>query len=181
MLENGWFDWQCGDIVENGCHTFLGNIYIAEGLFGVYLANKAAGRAEYAELALKAAKKAYYYLTDSCTIRGIRFRDYFGATDTWVASYMYWLFTEYICIVEKDEKFKDWLYMIDNVYEKLHGWRDFLDRPDKTGALNELLNRLWNNSSYCYRSNRNGTLTLSVLGYLGLRYMNEKGVYKAIS
>ena len=56
MKPNGWFDWQCEDIVEGGCHTFLGNIYIGEGMFGVYLASRLAGRDKSAEPALAATR-----------------------------------------------------------------------------------------------------------------------------
>ena len=159
MKPNGWFDWQCEDIVEGGCHTFLGNIYIAEGMFGCYLADKLAGRAEPAAEAQAAAHKAYRYVTDDCWIKGKQYLAP-GATEFWVGPYMYWLFSEWADTVGHDEKIDGWNRDLDRIWRVDRKWRDFVGRPcsDPVG-----------------RSDGNGMLTVAILGYVALRQMEEMG------
>ncbi len=159
MKPNGWFDWQCGDVVEGGCHTYLGNIYVGEGLFGVYLAERMAGRRAQAAEALEAAHRAYRYITDACIVHGRRFRP---PTEFWVGPYLYWLFTEYIDAAGPEPKLQQWLDAMDHVWRVEHRWRDFLDRPR-------------NGAGYVGRATSNGMLNLAVLGYLGIREMQEIG------
>ncbi len=157
MKPNGWFDWQCGDTVEGGCHTFLGNIYIGEGLFGCYLADRRAGRLEAAKAAAEATKKAYRYVTDDCWIKG---RKYEYPLEFWVGPYVYWLFTEYLDTVGPDDKFEDWLRVLDQRWSVERGWHDFLDRAPTGG---------------CGRTTTNGMLEISILGYLAIKQMEEIG------
>lgn len=157
MKPNGWFDWQCEDIVEGGCHTFLGNIYVGEGLFGIYLAARQAGRAELAAAAATAAHRAYRYVTDDCIIKG---RKYEYPLEFWVGPYVYWLFTEWIDTVGPDERFTDWLEVLDRRWSVERGWRDFLDRAPEGG---------------CGRTTTNGMLEVSILGYLAIKQMAEIG------
>jgi len=159
MKPNGWFDWQCGDEVEGGCHTYLGNIYVGEGLFGVYLAAKAAGREASARAALHACHRAWRYVTDDCWIHGRKFGP---PTEFWVGPYVYWLFTEYLRTAGPEPVFQKWLEALDRTWRVERKWRDFLDRPSK-------------NAGYVGRASANGMLNLAVLGYLGLRYMEEIG------
>jgi len=159
MKPNGWFDWQCEDIVEGGCHTYLGNIYIGEGLFGIYLASRMAGREESAAAAAEATKKAYRYVTDDCWIKGKKFT---YSLSFWVGPYMYWLFTEYLDTVGPDERFEDWLQVVDQRWSIEREWRDFLDRPR-------------NGAGYVGRAASNGMLNVAILGYLGIKQMAEVG------
>jgi hypothetical protein len=156
MKPNGWFDWQCEDIVEGGCHTFLGNIYIGEGLFGVYLAARLAGREGSAAGAAAATRKAYHYVTDDCWIRGQKFGP---PLEFWVGPYVYWLFTEYLDAVGPDTTFEEWLRILDEKWSVEHGWRDFLDRGP--GGV--------------YRSDGNGMLAVAILGYAAIKEMAEGG------
>ena len=160
MKPNGWFDWQCEDIVEGGCHTFLGNIYIGEGLFGIYLASRQAGRTAGAEAAAGATRKAYHYVTDDCVIKGVRFRDTMAAPEFWVGPYVYWLFTEYGDTVERDAAFEAWLAWLDRTWSVDRGWRDFVDRPAEEPL---------------YRTTENGMLAVAILGYLGIKQMEQIG------
>jgi hypothetical protein len=157
MKPNGWFDWQCGDVVEGGCHTFLGNIYIGEGLFGCYLASRKGGRLEAAKAAAAATKKAYRYVTDDCWIKG---RKYEYPLEFWVGPYVYWLFTEYLDTIGPDEKLEDWLQVLDRKWSVERGWHDFLDRAPTGG---------------CGRTTTNGMLEVSILGYLAIKQMAESG------
>lgn len=159
MKPNGWFDWQCEDIVEGGCHTFLGNIYIGEGLFGIYLASRMAGREEGAQAAQEATWKAYRYVTDDCWIKG---RKYEYPLEFWVGPYVYWLFTQYLDTVGPEEKFADWLRVLDERWSVERQWRDFLDRPT-------------DGSGYVGRASANGMLNVAILGYLGIKQMEEIG------
>lgn len=154
--DTGWFDWQCKDVVEGGCHTFLGNIYIGEGLFGCYLAALQAGRQEQAAVAAKATRLAYRYVTDHCVIHGRRFTP---PREFWVGPYLYWLFTEYQAAIGKDTVFQDWLDTLHRQWVVEQQWADFLKRGTK-GA---------------YRTSTNGALEIAILGYLGLRQMEELG------
>ena len=156
MKPNGWFDWQCGDEVEGGCHTFLGNIYIGEGLFGCYLADRQAGRDEQAQIAAQATAKAYHYVTDDCYIRG---RKYEYPLEFWVGPYVYWLFTEYQDTIGPDERLEDWLETLDERWSVEREWRDFLTRESGAGM----------------RTGTNGMLEISILGYLGIKQMGEVG------
>ena len=156
MKPNGWFDWQCEDVVEGGCHTFLGNIYAGEGLFGVYLAETAAGRAATAASALKAARRAYRYVTDDCWIRGSRYQ---YPLEFWVGPYVYWLFTEWERHVGHEPAFADWLTTLDRKWRVERKWGDFLRTPGMD----------------CGRARSNGMLTIAILGYQGIRLMEEIG------
>jgi len=156
MKPNGWFDWQCGDEVEGGCHTYLGNIYIGEGLFGCYLADRQAGRSEQADLAAQATAKAYHYVTDDCYIKG---RKYEYPLEFWVGPYVYWLFTEYQATIGPDPTFQDWLDTLDARWSVERGWSDFLTRKSGAGL----------------RTGTNGMLEISILGYLGIKQMAEIG------
>ncbi|OGV68287.1 MAG: hypothetical protein A3K19_08050 [Lentisphaerae bacterium RIFOXYB12_FULL_65_16] len=155
MKPNGWFDWQCGDVVEGGCHTFLGNMYIGEGFFGCYLADRLAGRQESAQAAAAATKKAYRYLTDDCVIKG---KKYEYPLEFWVGPYAYWLFAEYLDTIGPDPKFQDWLQVMDRRWSVERGWHDFLDRAPTGG---------------CGRTTSNGMLAVSIVGYLGIKQMAE--------
>lgn len=159
MKPNGWFDWQCEDIVEGGCHTFLGNIYIAEGTFGCYLADKYAGREEAAAKAAAVTLKGYRYVTDDCWIRG---RKYEYPTEFWVGPYVYWLFTEYQDTIGKDPRLGDWLTVLDRKWSVEREWRDYLDRPTE-------------GTGYVGRAASNGMLNVAVLGYLGIKQLEELG------
>ncbi|MBI2297681.1 MAG: hypothetical protein HYU66_01795 [Armatimonadetes bacterium] len=157
MKPNGWFDWQCEDVVEGGCHTFLGNIYIGEGLYGVCLADRLAGREGPAQAAATAAKRAYRYVTDDCYIKGRKFT---YPLEFWVGPYVYWLFTEWLDTVGPDEKMTGWLTVLDRRWSVERGWHDFLDRAPAGG---------------CGRTESNGMLAVSILGYLGIKQMQEVG------
>ncbi|NUQ02023.1 MAG: hypothetical protein HUU35_19420, partial [Armatimonadetes bacterium] len=157
LKPNGWFDWQCEDIVEGGCHTFLGNIYIGEGLFGCYLANRRAGRHEAARQAADLALKSYRYVTDDCLIRGRKFE---YPLEFWVGPYVYWLFTQYQMALGPEPKMTDWLTVLDRKWSVERGWHDFLDRAPTGG---------------CGRTTTNGALETSILGYLGIKAMTEQG------
>jgi hypothetical protein len=159
MKPNGWFDWQCEDVVEGGCHTFLGNIYIGEGLFGCYLADKMAGRDEAAAKAAEATTKAYRYVTDDCYIKGVKYE---YPLEFWVGPYVYWLFTEYLDTVGRDPAFEDWLKVLDERWSVEREWKDFLDRPR-------------DGSGYVGRATANGMLNVALLGYLGIKQMDEIG------
>ena len=156
MKPNGWFDWQCGDEVEDGCHTFLGNIYLGEGMFGAALANRLAGRPERAAAAIDAAHKAYRYVTDDCWVRGRRFE---CPIEFWTGPYVYWLFTEWNRHAGREPVFADWLATMDRRWREERRWGDFLRVP----GMN------------CGRADTNGMLTVAILGYLGLREMEETG------
>lgn len=161
MKPNGWFDWQCEDIVEGGCHTFLGNIYVGEGMFGVYLASRVAGREEGARRAAEAARRAYRYVTDDCTIRGVRY-GINAAAEFWVGPYVYWLFTEYEDTVGPEEGLHAWLTGLDELWSEKRGWRDFLDRPR-------------DGSAYVGRASENGMLNVAVLAYPAIKLMAQIG------
>jgi hypothetical protein len=158
MKPNGWFDWQCGDVVEGGCHTFLGNLYVGEGLFGVYMADRQAGRVPQATEAGQLARKAYRYTTDDCWIKGVR---YTYPEEFWVGPYTYWLFTEYLNAVGPDPVMTSWLRAIDRNWVADRKWCDFIGRPSSAK-----LDR---------RTTTNGALELAILGYLGCRQMEQIG------
>jgi hypothetical protein len=157
MRPDGWFDWQCEDIVEGGCHTFLGSIYVAEGLFGCYLASKVAGREAEADESARVALRGYHYLTDSCYVHGVKYE---YPLEFWVGPYVYWLFTEWQDTVGPDERLQDWLTVLDDKWSVERGWHDFLDRAPEGG---------------CGRTEANGMLALAILGYLGIKQMDEVG------
>jgi len=154
--DTGWFDYQCADVVEGGCHTYLGNIYIGEGLFGCYLADRMAGRTEQAAEAARAAKLAYRYVTDHCYVHGGKFE---YPLEFWVGPYVYWLFTQYMGAIGPDERFRDWLTTMDRRWSIERGWRDFLVRGK--GGVG--------------RTQTNGMLEVSILGYLAVKWMDEIG------
>jgi len=157
MKPNGWFDWQCEDVVEGGCHTFLGNMYIGEGLFGCYLADKYAGREAEAKAAAEATAKAYHYVTDDCWIRGSKFGP---PLEFWVGPYLYWLLAEYIDAVGPDATFTDWLKRLDEAWSKEREWKDFIKRRG---------------DDLVFRAAGNGMLDVAILGYLGIKQMEEIG------
>jgi hypothetical protein len=159
MKPNGWFDWQCDDIVEGGCHTFLGNIYLAEGAFGCYLADRYARRDEAAQKAAATALRAYRYVTDDCWIKG---RKYEYPTEFWVGPYVYWLFTEYQDSIGPEAHLADWLSVLDRKWSADRAWRDFLDRPAA-------------GDGYVGRATDNGMLNVAILGYLGIKHLAEIG------
>jgi hypothetical protein len=161
LKPNGWFDWQCEDIVEGGCHTFLGNIYIGEGLFGICLAARQAGREDLAQRAAEVCRRTYRYVTDDCWIKGTKY-EVPGAAEFWVGPYMYWLFTQYVEAVGPEAHLADWLTRFDKLWSEEHAWKDFLDRPrDETG--------------YVGRSSANGMLNVAVLAYPAIKSMDETG------
>jgi len=152
----GWFDYQCADEVEGGCHTFLGNMYIAEATFGWYLVADALGLKEDAALAAEATKLGYHYVTDNCYIRGRKFAI---PLEFWVGPYLYWEFTEYLSAIGPDETFSAWMRDMHEKWAVENQWKDFLARgPGHVG-----------------RTDTNGALEVSILGYLGLRLMEETG------
>lgn len=157
MKEDGWFDWQCSDFVENGCHTFLGNIYAGEALFGIGVASRLAGRADEAAVAFAAAHRAYRYVTDSCVVRGERYQPY---PEFWTGPYLYWLFSDWRGTVGKDKVFSEWCATLDRTWRVERGWKDFLRVPNYN----------------CGRAFNNGMINVAILGYLGLRVMEERGV-----
>jgi hypothetical protein len=161
MKPNGWFDWQCEDTVEGGCHTFLGNLYIGEAAFGVAIAARSAGKPELAREAAEVARRAYRYVTDDCVIKGVRY-DVPAAAEFWVGPYVYWLFTEWIDAFGPEPGLQSWLTGLDKLWSEDHAWKDFLDRPrDGTG--------------YVGRAADNGMLNVAILGYLGIKRMAEIG------
>jgi len=151
----GWFDYGCEDIVEGGCHTFLGNMYIGEGTMGHFmLEQKLENKAE-AQRAAEATKLAYHYVTDNCIIRGKKF----GIPgEFWVGPYLYWELLEYNTYVEKDPTFAAWLQGITDLYVTKNEWRDFTDRTKGVGRVTD-----------------NGSLVTSILAWLGLHVMDEIG------
>lgn len=152
----GWFDWQCKDEVEGGCHTYLGNMYIAEATFGWYLVAKRLGLKKDAALAAEATRMAYHYVTDRCYIRGRKFGI---PLSFWVGPYLYWELTEYLGSIGPDETFARWMGEMHRKWAVEHKWEDFLARePGHVG-----------------RTATNGALEVSILGYLGLRLMEEMG------
>ncbi|MCD6352066.1 MAG: hypothetical protein J7M26_08095, partial [Armatimonadetes bacterium] len=156
QTHDGWFDFQCGDEVEGGCHTYLGNMYIAEATMGWYLVARRLGLEEDAALAADATRLAYHYITDRCYIHGRKFH---LPLEFWVGPYLYWELTEYLSSVGPDETFEAWLKGMDQAWSKDHQWQDFLARgPGHVG-----------------RTTTNGALETSILGYLGLKLMDETG------
>lgn len=152
----GWFDYGCEDIVEGGCHTFLGNQYIGEGTMGHYLLEKTLGHPDQAAAAAAATKLAYHYVTDNCVIRGRKFG---VPTEFWVGPYLYWELLEYNTYIERDPTFAEWLQGITDAYVKTGKWQAFTDRGRATVG----------------RGTDNGSLVTSILGWLGLHYLDEIG------
>ena len=145
---------------RGGCHTFLGNIYVGEGsLASTWLTAWPWASADYAA---GVARKTYRYVTDHCTVKGVLFRDQSAATEFWVGPYVYWLFTEYLDTVGPEPVLAEWLRWLDRTWSVEREWRDFLDRPrDETG--------------YVGRAAANGMLSVALLGYLGIKQMEEVG------
>jgi hypothetical protein len=152
----GWFDWGCEDIVEGGCHTFLGNMYIGEGTMGEYMLEKTLKHDREAQVAAEATKLAYRYVTDNCVIRGQKF----GLPgEFWVGPYLYWEFAEYNRYLPPDPVFAQWMQGITDLYVKQHQWQDFTNpRLDQVG-----------------RATDQGSLVTAILGWLGLHCMDEIG------
>lgn len=97
---DGLFDHYCGDTREGGCHTFLGNEYLAEGLIAVHAAASLAARTELAQMAKQAAKMAVDYWTKKCVIRGHKFTP--GSSGFWDTGYGYFVLREYLSTVTRD-------------------------------------------------------------------------------
>lgn len=154
--QGGWFDWGCADVVEGGCHTFLGNQYIGEGTMGEYMLEKQLKHDKEAAVAAEATKMAYHYLTDNCVIHGKKF----GIPgEFWVGPYLYWEFAEYNSYIERDPTFAQWMQGITDIYVKQHQWDDFTNpKVDKVG-----------------RASDQGSLVTAILGWLGLYTMDEMG------
>jgi hypothetical protein len=152
----GWFDYQCGDSVEGGCHTFLGNMYIAEATFGWFAVADKLGLKQDAALAAEATKLGYHYVTDRCYIKGVKFD---LPTEFWVGPYLYWELTEYLSSIGPDDTFTAWLEGLNRKWVTEAKWEDFLARE----------------GGHAYRSEGNGALATAVLGYLGLKLMEEQG------
>ncbi len=172
MRADGQFDWQCEDIVENGCHTFLGNHYLAEAAQGYYLYAKGVGNDGEAAVAAECARKALHYITDTCSIRGERLhpsreRPWAGtktgvwsSLDFWWGPYLYWTFSEYLATIGEDATFRDWMSQIHRGYSEERQWDDIFCRP--RGNPNHRFADLTH-------------LSMALVGYLGLRQMEEKG------
>lgn len=152
----GWFDYVCEDVVEGGCHTFLGNQYIGEGTMGHYFVEELLGNRAEARAAAKATKLAYRYVTDNCVIRGQKFGI---PNEFWVGPYLYWELQEYNTALPPDPVFAEWMEGITEAYTVRPGWVMFTRRDGKLGA----------------RTEDNGSLVTSILGWLGLHYMDEIG------
>ncbi len=153
---DGWFDYQCSDEVEGGCHTYLGNMYIAEATFGWYLLADRLGLDRDARLAADATRLAYHYVTDRCYIRGRKFSI---PLEFWVGPYLYWELTEYLSELGPDSTFSHWLAEMDRRWTVERKWEDFLIRKEGRGL----------------RTGTNGALEISILGYLGLKLMAQSG------
>lgn len=153
---DGWFDWGCEDVVEGGCHTFLGNMYIGEGTMGHYLVEKELGNEREAQAAAEATHMAYRYVTDHCTIRGRRFGI---PSELWVGPYLYWELLEYNTHVAPDPVFAEWLQGITDQYVEKTQWKGFSQRGKPPVG----------------RGGDNGSLVTSILGWLGLHVMDEIG------
>ncbi len=152
----GWFDYGCEDIVEGGCHTFLGNMYIGEGTMGEFMLEQKLGHRAEARVAAEATKLAYHYVTDNCIIRGKQF----GIPgEFWVGPYLYWELLEYNTYIEQDPKFAAWLQGITDLYVTQTEWKAFLQRDKAVVG----------------RATDNGSLVTSILAWLGLHYQDEVG------
>jgi len=158
MKDNGWFDWRCGDDVEEGCHTFLGNIYAGEALYGIGIADRKAGRVTEAAVALAAAHRAYRYVTDHCVVRG---KKYEAVPEFWTGPYIYWLFSDWRANVGSEPVFGEWLAALDHVWRVKCKWHDFLRVPGYA----------------CGRADHNCMLNTAILGYLGIRVMEDRGLH----
>lgn len=152
----GWFDYVCGDVVEGGCHTFLGNQYIGEGTMGHYFVEDLLGNREEARAAARATRLAYRYITDNCVIRGRKFGI---PNEFWVGPYLYWELKEYNTALPPDPVFAQWMQGITEAYTVRPGWAMFTRRDGRLGA----------------RTEDNGSLVTSILAWLGLHYMDEMG------
>ena len=158
MDGDGWFDNTCPDTREKPCcHTFLGNIYAGEGLFSAGLAAARASRIRESSQAYQAARRAYRYVTDSCQYVGVRYRP---PLEFWVGPYLYWLFDAWEDYVGIEPVFRDWRKRMDHGWRVERQWNDFLRMP---GPKVE-------------RAAHNGLLEVSILGYLGLRQMEDRGI-----
>ncbi len=156
--ETGWFDWQCGYDVEGGCHSFLGNQYLAEAAQGYYLLCAERGDRQEAQQAAECARRALRFITDDC--RG--FHGYRGDTpqEFWVGPYLYWQFSEYLGSIGEEKPFRDYLGYLHRGWAEVRGWRDFTQR---TG------------DGPVFRSNSLEHITMSILAYPALRLMEERG------
>ena len=156
MKPDGWFDWQCGEWEENGCHTYLGNIYLGEAALLYNFAAREAGRTEDENFAARVCKRAFHYVTDSCRSKGKRFEP---PTDFWVGPYNYWLFELYRREIAEDRVFSDW----QNVQKRFwteRQWRDFF-HDESAGPI-------------CSWSHGNNTLPISILAFPAIYLMAER-------
>lgn len=162
MKPNGWFDWQCGDVEEDGCHTYLGNIYAGEAALHYYLAVREAGRHDDAEFAANVARRAFRYLTDFCTSKGKRWT---ASTDFWVGPYNYWLFELYRREIAEDPVLAGF-QKVSRDFWVGRKWRDFFrDRHHETTGANDEL---------CSRGSESGTLSVAALAFPALYLMEER-------
>ena len=125
--------------------------------FGEVEAARLASRKVESEAAFAAAHKAYRYVTDDCYCGGVR---YTYPTEFWVGPYVYWLFSAWHRDVGPEPVFDGWVTQIDRFWRETRGWKDFMREP----------------GSPCERASHNGMLEVSILGYLGLRHMEELGL-----
>ena len=161
MNSDGWFDWQCGDKEESGCHTYLGNMYAGEAALHYYLAAREAGRHNDAEFAAKVAKRAFRYLTDSCTSEGTRWT---APTDLWVGPYCYWLLELYRREIAEDAVLAEFQKNSRDFWIG-RKWRDFFrDRHHETTGANDEL---------CSRGSESGSLTIAALAFPAIYLMTE--------
>jgi hypothetical protein len=154
--KGGWFDYGCEDIVEGGCHTFLGNQYLGEGTMGEYMLEEFLGHDQEAQVAAEATKLAYRYITDNCVIHG---KKWTIPGEFWVGPYFYWNLAEYNRYLGTDPVFAEWMQGITDIYVKQNQWADFTNpKVDKVG-----------------RASDQGSLVTAILGWLGLYTMDEIG------
>lgn len=151
-----WFDWQCGYEVEGGCHSFLGNQYLAEGTQGYYLLCAARKDVEDAKLAAECTRRALRFLTD--TERSMKNNQPF--LEFWVGPYLYWQYSEYLGSIGYEKPFADYLAVLHKNWAVDRNWRDFTQRSggDMVGRADDLSH-----------------LTMALPAYPGLRYLEEIG------
>jgi hypothetical protein len=151
-----WFDWQCGYEVEGGCHSFLGNQYLAEGTQGYYLLCAARKDAEDAKLAAECTRRALRFLTD--TERSMKNNQ--PCLEFWVGPYLYWQYSEYLGSIGYEKPFADYLAVLHKNWAVERNWKDFTKRGggDMVGRADDLSH-----------------LTMALPAYPGLRYMEEIG------
>ncbi|MGF0035715.1 hypothetical protein [Victivallis vadensis] len=158
MKPDGWYDWQCGEWEEGGCHTYLGNIYLGEAALFYYLAAREAGRTDDAALAAQVCKRAFHYVTDSCMSKGKRFEP---PIDFWTGPYNYWLFEIYRKEIVEDKIFADW-QNVQKQFWQGRQWRDFA-WDESAGPL-------------CPWAQGCSTLPISILAFPALYLLDENDI-----